>query len=144
MYTPQIDTYGWQTGNSRFVSHRLPSNLEAPPGWHSEIVHSNSPVPIFHQAHSTAYQQSFVPTNVYDEQQFAFNEQQESNAFHQVQRQNLPPLIIRKQLPNNSVVYRQNVSVRYLQPPPLPPPGPLIIRKLIERILFKIEEFSFI
>jgi hypothetical protein len=39
------------------------------------------------------------------------------------------PLIIRKTLPNNTVTYQQNVSVRYLQPPTPPPPGPIIIRK---------------
>ena len=43
--------------------------------------------------------------------------------------QELPPVILHKTLPNNTVTYEQNVSVRYLQPPTPPPPGPIIIRK---------------
>lgn len=40
-----------------------------------------------------------------------------------------PPVVIHKTLPNNTVTYNQNISVRYLQPPSPPPPGPIIIRK---------------
>ncbi|CAF0748527.1 unnamed protein product [Didymodactylos carnosus] len=39
------------------------------------------------------------------------------------------PYIIR-QPAKGGVIYQQNVSVRFLQPPPLPPPGPLIIKEV--------------
>jgi len=38
------------------------------------------------------------------------------------------PIILHKTLPNNTVTYKQNISVRYLQPPTPPPPEPIIIR----------------
>jgi len=38
------------------------------------------------------------------------------------------PIILHKKLPNNTVTYQQNISVRYLQPPTPPPPEPIIIR----------------
>ncbi|CAF3005650.1 unnamed protein product [Rotaria sp. Silwood2] len=41
-----------------------------------------------------------------------------------------PPIIIRKTVPNNTITYQQNVSVRYLQPPTPPPHGPIIIREV--------------
>ncbi|CAF3646486.1 unnamed protein product [Rotaria sp. Silwood1] len=41
-----------------------------------------------------------------------------------------PPIVIRKNEPNNTVTYKQNVSVRYLQPPTPPPHGPIIIREV--------------
>ncbi|CAF3617693.1 unnamed protein product [Rotaria socialis] len=41
-----------------------------------------------------------------------------------------PPVVVRKKLLNDTVTYRQNVSVRYLQPPTPPPPGPIIIREI--------------
>lgn len=51
-----------------------------------------------------------------------------------------PPMVVRKKLANDTVTYTQNVSVRYLQPPTPPPPGPIIIRKakifLMETRLF--------
>lgn len=53
------------------------------------------------------------------------------------------PLIIRKTLPNNTVKYEQNVSVRYLQPPSPPPPGPLIIRKKNSISFHFIQTISF-
>jgi hypothetical protein len=34
-----------------------------------------------------------------------------------------PPQIIRRPPAQSPITYRQNVSVRFLQPPPLPPPG---------------------
>jgi hypothetical protein len=33
------------------------------------------------------------------------------------------PIIIRRSLPVNEVSYKQRVIIRYLQPPPIPPPG---------------------
>jgi len=40
------------------------------------------------------------------------------------------PQIIRKPAPGGGVTYKQNILVRFLQPPPIPPPGPLIIREV--------------
>jgi hypothetical protein len=34
-----------------------------------------------------------------------------------------PPQVIRRPPPQGPITYRQNISVRYLQPPPVPPPG---------------------
>lgn len=41
-----------------------------------------------------------------------------------------PPQVIRRPPAQGPVTYQQKVSVRYLQPPPLPPPGPLIIKEV--------------
>jgi len=41
------------------------------------------------------------------------------------------PQIIRRPAPNGGqVTYTQNIRVRFLQPPPIPPPGPLIIKEV--------------
>jgi hypothetical protein len=40
------------------------------------------------------------------------------------------PTIIHRANPSGVQTYQQNVQVRFLQPPPLPPPGPLIIREV--------------
>ncbi|CAF1498414.1 unnamed protein product, partial [Adineta steineri] len=40
------------------------------------------------------------------------------------------PLIIRKAITDKSMTYRQRVLVRYLRPPAIQPPGPLVIREV--------------
>ncbi|CAF4616628.1 unnamed protein product, partial [Rotaria sp. Silwood2] len=40
------------------------------------------------------------------------------------------PQIIRRPAPTGVQTYTQHVQVRFLQPPPVPPPGPLIIREV--------------
>ncbi|CAF2372996.1 unnamed protein product [Rotaria sp. Silwood2] len=40
------------------------------------------------------------------------------------------PLIIRRPMPVDVQPYKQKVIIRYLQPPPIPPPGPLIIKEV--------------
>jgi len=40
------------------------------------------------------------------------------------------PQIIRRPAPGGQVTYTQNIRVRFLQPPPIAPPGPLIIREV--------------
>jgi hypothetical protein len=40
------------------------------------------------------------------------------------------PQIIRRPAPQGVQTYTQNIRVRFLQPPPVPPPGPLIIREV--------------
>jgi hypothetical protein len=34
-----------------------------------------------------------------------------------------PPQIIRRPAAQGPITYRQNIAVRFLQPPPVPPPG---------------------
>jgi hypothetical protein len=65
----------------------------------------------------------------HQQQQSRLTEQQQRNIVNIVESQYPPPLVVRKKLPNNLVTYQQNVSVRYLQPPTPPPPGPIVIRK---------------
>ncbi|CAF1238314.1 unnamed protein product [Adineta ricciae] len=40
------------------------------------------------------------------------------------------PEIIRRAAPEGPIVYQQKIFVRFLQPPPVPPPGPLIIKEV--------------
>ncbi|CAF1033659.1 unnamed protein product [Rotaria sordida] len=40
------------------------------------------------------------------------------------------PQIIRRPAPGGGVTYTQNIRIRFLQPPPVPPPGPLIIKEV--------------
>ncbi|CAF3412007.1 unnamed protein product [Rotaria sp. Silwood2] len=40
------------------------------------------------------------------------------------------PKIIRRPAPGGGVTYKQNIGVRYLRPPPVPAPGPLIIKEV--------------
>lgn len=63
----------------------------------------------------------------YNDATYCDSTKQEQKIF--VKQEIQEPVIIRKTIPNNNVTYEQNVSVRYLQPPTPPPPGPLIIRK---------------
>jgi hypothetical protein len=86
---------------------------------------------VHQQQYGLVHQQQQQNTihNVEHQQQTELTHQQQQNIIHRVEQQQPPPLIVRKTLPNNLVTYKQNVSVRYLQPPTPPPPGPLIIRK---------------
>jgi len=40
------------------------------------------------------------------------------------------PQVIRRPAPGGSVTYTQNIRVKFLQPPPVPPPGPIIIKEV--------------
>ncbi|CAF4436592.1 unnamed protein product, partial [Rotaria magnacalcarata] len=40
------------------------------------------------------------------------------------------PQIIRRAAVGGAVTYQQKILVRFLQPPPVPPPGPLIIKEV--------------
>ena len=64
-----------------------------------------------------------------EQKMFINDAQRNSRMDNVVTHQTEPALIVHKKLPNNQVTYQQNVSVRYLQPPTPPPPGPIIIRK---------------
>ena len=50
-------------------------------------------------------------------------------AIANIDTQQPPPMIIRKKTTDSDLMYQQNISVRYLQPPTPPPPGPIIVRK---------------
>ncbi|CAF0891784.1 unnamed protein product [Adineta ricciae] len=51
-------------------------------------------------------------------------------AIANIDTQQPPPMIIRKKATASDMMYQQNISVRYLQPPTPPPPGPIIIREV--------------
>ncbi|CAF0762409.1 unnamed protein product [Rotaria sp. Silwood1] len=53
-----------------------------------------------------------------------------SNYYGEIFRDPNPPQIIRRPPAHGPVTYRQNVVVRFLQPPPAPAPGPLIIKEV--------------
>lgn len=145
------------TAGTNFVP-TLPRSLAAPAGWRSEIVHSNSPIVTdnvintnniivnnsegYNLSNTYATQQvsstvindhagynNASSHNQFYQQEPLLTQQQQRNIVRKVETQYPPPVLLRKTLPNNQVTYQQNVSVRYLQPPTPPPPGPLIIRK---------------
>lgn len=113
----------------------LPPTLHTSAAWKTEILPSTPNVPILHPLLNQTHQNrsnfvysggSAIETNRSNfVQQRNLNEQE---IIRRVEQAQIPPLIVHRKLPNNLVTYQQNVSVRYLQPPPLPPPGPLIIR----------------
>ena len=143
------------------LAQALQGPLAAPAGWRSQVIHSNFSSSTNNLANdyehcdtantydNTHYNQTssnithnnnrYIDTP-YNENSF-HQEQQQNNVIHSVGHQQQPPLIVRRQLPNNLVTYQQNVSVRYLKPPSPPPPGPLIIRKY--KNYFDINFFSF-
>ncbi|CAF2381768.1 unnamed protein product [Rotaria sp. Silwood2] len=53
-----------------------------------------------------------------------------SNYYGEIFRDPNPLEVIRRPPIQGPVTYRQNVSVRFLQPPPAPAPGPLIIKEV--------------
>jgi hypothetical protein len=157
--------YPLSTNAASIVAQALPSPLATPAGWHSEVIDSDTPLPIDVGINrintintsqinriptryinttnqyvdtaiggNTAYQQQSVLTEqqqpiLVGQQQSILTEQQQRNLINMVETQQPPPIFLRKTLPNNLVTYKQNIAVRYLQPPTPPPPGPLIIRK---------------
>jgi hypothetical protein len=106
------------------VINQIPSGLTSNnTEYYNASINENS----FHQQQSfLADQQELFLT---DQQQSFLTEQQTKNIVNIVENQHPPPLVVRKTLPNNLVTYKQNISVRYLQPPTPPPSGPIIIRK---------------
>ena len=139
------------TTETNFVP-TLPRSLAAPTGWRSEIVHSNSPIITdnvinrnniivnnserYNLSNTYATQHNdyagYTNASIHNQsyqQEPQLTQQQQRNIVRTVETQYPPPVLLRKTLPNNQVTYQQNVSVRYLQPPTPPPPGPLIIRK---------------
>ena len=80
-----------------------------------------------------SYTNEYINTSIYENsahrQQPTLTEQTQEKIIREVEHQDPPPIVIRKTLPNNTVTYKQNVSIRYLKPPAPPSPGPIIIRK---------------
>jgi hypothetical protein len=138
--------------NSQLIP-TLPEPLAAPAGWRSEIIDSNSPIPTDIGINTNNYEgynitntyktsqinqipstfrsnnTGYTNTSINHQQQSILTEQQQRHIVNVVENQYPPPLLLRKTLPNNQVTYKQNVLVKYLQPPTPPPPGPIIIRK---------------
>ena len=138
---------GMSTTDS-ILAQSLPSTLAAPRGWHSEILDSavgskdvvysstaaetshvvnQIPTPTQHIVHG----QTFGATNhanLHDQRTYVTHHDQ-TQYVQNVETQQDPPLVLHRSIPNNKVTYQQNVSVRYLQPPTPPPPGPIIIRQ---------------
>jgi hypothetical protein len=64
----------------------------------------------------------------------------DTNNFQNLSTGNTNPQMIYK--PNNQeIVYKQNIMVRWLQPPTPPPPAPIIIRGQFFMILLKIYSY---
>ena len=138
--------------NAQYIP-TLPAVLAPPTGWRSEIVHANSSgivtnntnnnygrynltnsydnlqTPPILSASYGEYNNTSIDNYSLHQQRALLTQQQQRNIVRTVESQYPPPLLVRKTLPDNQVTYQQNVSVRYLQPPTPPPPGPLIIRK---------------
>ena len=119
---------GYHVTNTSRIN-QIPSGLVR-----SSTVYGNNLVnyqrqPIQYQQQQQQQQRNVVNYVGHQHLQPVLTEQQQRNIVNMVEHQQPPPLFVRKRLPNNEVTYKQNVSVRYLQPPTPPPPGPLIIRK---------------
>jgi hypothetical protein len=158
------------------LTQALPGPLAVPSGWHSEVLHSSSPIPndigtnlLNSNTNVFEKQEEYRTLSTSDAPPMIFSSQNETNRIlneipsstnssiseynnipinditnqgqktilttdeqtfiKNIDNQQPPPVVIRKTLPNNVVQYQQNISVRYLQPPTPPPPGPIIIRK---------------
>lgn len=124
------------------VREILPPALQTSAGWRNEILPSH---PRLHQIHQNRTNFGYsggnavvqnrtnfgAGINTFGQNRTNFVQQRnvnEQEIIRRVEQAQIPPVIVHRKLPNNLVTYQQNVSVRYLQPPPLPPPGPLIIR----------------
>ncbi|CAF4227589.1 unnamed protein product, partial [Rotaria magnacalcarata] len=69
--------------------------------------------------------QSTVEASTSQQQQFQIATNNQQNLF-----QDPNPQVVRRPAPGGNVTYTQNIRVRFLQPPPVPPPGPLIIKEV--------------
>lgn len=136
--------------NDRYGLPTLPGPLAAPAGWRSQVIHSDwdslgtndaivNRSTGYHLANQRirsrsadnfiGYNHGSINNEFHRTQMPSLTQQQQRNIVRTVETQYPPPVLVRKTLPNNQVTYQQNISVRYLQPPTPPPPGPLIIRK---------------
>lgn len=103
------------------------NTADAPPIIFSSANQTNQ---VTNQIPSTEY----IGTNSVHEENVFLNQQEQQQHQQNVTLNNndfqQPPIVLHKTLPNNTVTYQQHVSVKYLQPPSPPPPGPIIIRKI--------------
>ena len=141
------------------VTQVLPSSLGTPAGWRSEIIQSGASASAATSNHDFLTETGYHSTNYVDQYPTTNSTQipaarrtssnqyvnsyatdmslEEQAIIKRVENEQEAPLVVHKQLPNNLVTYQQNISLRYLQPPTPPPPGPIIIRKeRIPRSLF--------
>ena len=85
---------------------------------------------------SDEYNNTSTDSHIIEEKKHILTKE-EQNLIENVENREQPPVVIHKKLGNNTVTYKQNISVRYLQPPTPPPPEPIIIRKK-KRIFLKL------
>ena len=136
---------------AEIAAQSLPSSMAVPVDWHSEILdaeYETSPKQVNSSIHMDETfvdsQEQYVPVQTLTTRGYENNRQIDSSAsilrtqshasIDRYLQQGQPPIIIRKQLPNNLLTYQQNISLRYLKPPTPPPPGPIIIRN--QRLYF--------
>lgn len=93
---------------------------------------------------STGYSNTSYGDNVIHQHKTVYTEEEKRNIINKIQSQYPPPLVVKKTLPNNSLTYKQSVSLRYLKPPTPPPPGPLIIRNKTKNKKNHIYFYSFV
>lgn len=125
------------TNSNAFEKHeeyRTLKTSDAPPMIFSSTHQTNrtvNEIPVSSQLPPRTIKRSnsALFTNAINESYQTYVGKDQKNILTQHLDQELPPVILHKTLPNNTVTYEQNVSVRYLQPPTPPPPGPIIIRK---------------
>jgi hypothetical protein len=135
--------------NSTFIEnheeYKTLNTTDAPPMIFSStneanrIVNEISSSPIFPSTNissiSDEYNNTSTDSHIIEEKHILTKEEQ--NLIENVENQEKPPIVIHKKLANNTVTYKQHISVRYLQPPTPPPPEPIIIRKK-KRIFLKL------
>lgn len=130
-----------ESNNDLFVKS-LPESMAPPTGWQSEIYDGPLDSELSKIAYSEnlddfqkssfsteeEYLQEIPIQNMRNSEEKQFTEQRAEDFLRNAERKT-PPIVLHRKMPNNQVTYQQNVSVRYLQPPTPPPPGPIIIRK---------------
>lgn len=75
------------------------------------------------------YGQATLNSNTIRERNDYISENQSTSILQNTNTEQPPPLVLHKKLANDQITYQQNISVKYLQPPTPPPPGPIIIRE---------------
>ncbi|CAF0777803.1 unnamed protein product [Adineta steineri] len=75
------------------------------------------------------YNDTSIENNPCQERKTVLTEEQRT-AINSIDNCKIPPVVVHKKLANNIVKYNQRITVRYLQPPTPPPPGPIIIREI--------------
>ncbi|CAF1019937.1 unnamed protein product [Rotaria sp. Silwood1] len=82
----------------------------------------------------TSYETTTVARELMDDTVITTNSSEETNRYIERSPNNIykdpNPQIIRRAAPDRPVTYEQRIHLKYLQPPALSPPGPLIIKEV--------------